>query len=39
MAMTFGIVGLGRIGAAVARLAKGFNMKITYGFILCMLMV
>lgn len=27
---TLGIVGLGRIGAAVARRAKGFNMKILY---------
>jgi glyoxylate reductase len=27
---TLGIIGLGRIGAAVARRAKGFNMKILY---------
>jgi len=27
---TLGIIGLGRIGAAVARRAKGFNMKIVY---------
>jgi glyoxylate reductase len=27
---TLGIVGLGRIGAAVARRAKGFNMKVIY---------
>lgn len=27
---TIGIVGLGRIGAAVARRAKGFNMKVLY---------
>ena len=28
--MTLGIIGLGRIGTAVARRAKGFNMKIIY---------
>jgi glyoxylate reductase len=28
--MTLGIIGLGRIGMAVARRAKGFNMKIIY---------
>jgi glyoxylate reductase len=28
--MTLGIVGLGRIGAAVARRARGFNMRILY---------
>lgn len=28
--MTLGIFGLGRIGSAVARRAKGFNMKILY---------
>ena len=28
--MTLGIIGLGRIGTAVARRAKGFNMKIMY---------
>jgi lactate dehydrogenase-like 2-hydroxyacid dehydrogenase len=28
--MTLGILGLGKIGAAVARRAKGFNMKIIY---------
>src|SRR5581483_1767959 len=27
---TLGIIGLGRIGAAVARRARGFNMKILY---------
>lgn len=27
---TLGIIGLGRIGAAVARRAKGFNMKVLY---------
>ena len=27
---TLGIIGLGRIGAAIARRAKGFNMKILY---------
>lgn len=27
---TLGIIGLGRIGAAVARRAKGFNMKLVY---------
>lgn len=27
---TLGIIGLGRIGAAVARRAKGFNMKVVY---------
>jgi glyoxylate reductase len=30
MTMTFGIVGLDRIGAAVVRLAKGFNTKVIY---------
>jgi glyoxylate reductase len=28
--MTLGILGLGRVGAAVARRAKGFNMKVIY---------
>jgi lactate dehydrogenase-like 2-hydroxyacid dehydrogenase len=28
--MTLGILGLGRVGSAVARRAKGFNMKIIY---------
>lgn len=27
---TLGVIGLGRIGAAVARRAKGFNMRLIY---------